>query len=54
MVDRKLLVEKWDQIEQTLCDMERPDYMWDIKKLVKGLYRVAWIALEYLIRRYKA
>ena len=65
MVDRKLLVEDWQQIEQALCDMEKVDLYtfqadrdeWWKKNtpiFLKGLYRFAWHVLEYLVRRDKA
>lgn len=56
MVDRKLLVEDWQQIEQALVDMEDceqtgtllyvNEFVW-----LKGLTRAVWHILEYLIRR---
>lgn len=65
MVDRKLLVEDWQQIEQALCDMEKADQYtfqadrdeWWKKNtpiFLKGLYRFGWHILEYLVRRDKA
>jgi len=65
MVDRKLLVEDWQQIEQALCDMEKADRFitvaarenwWreHLPTLVKGGYRALWHIFEYLCRRDKA
>ena len=63
MVDRKLLVEDWQQVETVLTEMEKdfgtPElnhYWWEIHspRLIKGLYRAVWHILEYLIRRDKA
>lgn len=62
MVDRKLLVEDWQQIEQALCDMEKADrsvslqaqenwWREHLPTLVKGGYRALWHIFEYLIRR---
>ena len=62
MVDRKLLVEDWQQIEQALCDMEEADrsislqaqknwWRYHLPTLVKGGYRALWHIFEYLIRR---
>lgn len=65
MVDRKLLVEDWQQIEQALCDMEEADrfvsvqarenwWMNHMPQLIKGGYRALWHIFEYLCRRDKA
>jgi hypothetical protein len=65
MVDRKLLVGDWNQIEQALCDMEKADRFitvaarenwWreHLPTLVKGGYRALWHIFEYLCRRDKA
>lgn len=62
MVDRKLLVEDWQQIEQALCDMEAADrsvslqaqenwWREHLPTLVKCGYRALWHIFEYLIRR---
>ena len=62
MVDRKLLVEDMNQIEQALCDMEEADRSVSVKArenwwrehlptLIKGGYRALWHIFEYLIRR---
>lgn len=59
MVDRKLLVEDWQQIEQALTELDRHEqdgslrvvdpYKWFI-----ALTRAVWHILEYLVRRDKA
>ena len=62
MVDRKLLVEDWQQIEQALCDMEEADRSVSVQarenwwrnhapQLIKIGYRALWHIFEYLIRR---
>lgn len=61
MVDRKLLVEDMNQVEQELCGMENAQFVtvrseeawWEknTPRLIKGLYRLGWHILEYLIRR---
>ena len=56
MVDRKLLVEDMNQIEQALTDMEdceQTGTLLYVNELVwlKGLTRAVWHILEYLIRR---
>lgn len=65
MVDRKLLVEYWQQIETELVEMEKPrtittvraeESWWESNtpRLIKGLYRAVWCIMEYIIRRDKA
>lgn len=56
MVDRKLLVDDMNQIEQALTDMEdceQTGTLLYVNELVwlKGLTRAVWHILEYLIRR---
>ena len=62
MVDRKLLIEDMNQVEQALCDMENADrsvsvcakenwWQRNTPILIKGLYRLGWHILEYLCRR---
>ena len=62
MVDRKLLVEDMNQIEQALCDMAEADrytfqadrenwWREHLPTLIKGGYRALWHIFEYLIRR---
>ena len=60
MVDRKLLVEDWQQIEQALTELDRHEQdgtmMTQVEKdkWLIALARVNWHILEYLIRRNKA
>jgi hypothetical protein len=64
MVDRKLLVEDWQQIEGELVGMDtakfataRSEEAWwesSTPRLIKGAYRALWHILEYLLRRDKA
>ena len=60
MVDRKLLVEDWQQIEQALTELDRHELygtmMTQVEKdkWIIALARVNWHILEYLIRRDKA
>ncbi len=60
MVDRKLLVEDWQQIEQALTELDRHELGGTMMtqderdKWLIALARVNWHILEYLIRRDKA
>lgn len=60
MVDRKLLVEDWQQIEQALTELDRHELdgimmtQAEKEKWLIALARVNWHILEYLIRRDKA
>ena len=60
MVDRKLLVEDWQQIEQALTELDRHELdgtmMTQVErdKWLIAVARVNWHILEYLIRRGKA
>ena len=59
MVDRKLLVEDWQQIENALIELDRHEQdgtlrVVDPYKWLIALTRAVWHIMEYLIRRYKA
>lgn len=59
MVDRKLLVEDWQQIEQALTELDRHELdktlrVVDPYKWLIALTRAVWHILEYLVRRDKA
>ena len=64
MTTRKLLVEDMQQIEQALCEMERPVFttvrceesFWanEAPRYIKALYRAMHHILEYLVRKAKA
>lgn len=59
MVDRKLLVEDWQQIEQALTELDRHEHdgtlrVVDPYKWLIALTRAVWHILEYLVRRDKA
>ena len=59
MVDRKLLVEDWQQIENALIELERHEQdgtirLVDPHKWLIALTRAVWHIMEYLIRRDKA
>lgn len=59
MVDRKLLVEDWQQIEQALTELDRHELdgtlrVVDTYKWLIALTRAVWHILEYLCRRDKA
>ena len=59
MVDRKLLVEDWQQIEQALTELDRHELdktlrVVDPYKWLIALTRTVWHILEYLVRRDKA
>lgn len=60
MVDRKLLLEDWQQIEQALTELDRHELEGTMitkaekDKWLIALARVNWHVLEYLIRRDKA
>lgn len=60
MVNRNVLVEDWQQVEQTLCDMELCEetgfesFVSPYGKLLRIILNVLWHILEYLIRRDKA
>ena len=57
MVDRKLLVEDWQQIEQALTELDRHEQdriamtQAERDKWLIALARVNWHVLEYLVRR---
>ena len=59
MVDRKLLVEDMNQIEQALTDLETNRQAGTLRTVdpwawLIALTRAVWHILEYLIRRDKA
>lgn len=59
MVDRKLLVEDWQQIEQALTELDRHEQDGTLRvvcpyKWMIALTRAVWHILEYLVRREKA
>ena len=59
MVDRKLLIEDWQQIEQALTELDRHELdktlrVVDTYKWLIALTRAVWHILEYLVRRDKA
>jgi hypothetical protein len=57
MVDRKLLIEDWQQIEQALTELDRHEQdrttmtQAERDKWLIALARVNWHVLEYLVRR---
>lgn len=56
MVDRKLLIEDWQQIEQALTELDRHEQdgtlrVVDPYKWLIALTRAMWHVLEYLVRR---
>lgn len=59
MVDRKLLVEDWQQLENALIELDQHEQdgtlrVVDPYKWLIALTRAVWHILEYLVRRDKA